>query len=106
MRTLRLYSAALLLSLLYVTGLWAGSAKTEKVPKPPETKKVEVNDTLHGVTVTDPYRWLEDQNSPETRKWIDEQNEYTHSIIDHYPGRDELKQQISALLRIDTISQP
>ena len=105
-RELRVAVAAGALALWCAGSVWAGSSKAEKVPKPPETKKVEVTDTLHGVTITDPYRWLEDQNSPETRKWIDEQNAYTHSIIDHYPGRDELKEQISSLLRIDTISPP
>src|ERR1041384_882862 len=99
-------TAALLLS---ITGAWAGRANNSgnsKIPKPPETRKVEVTETLHGVTVSDPYRWLEDQDSPDTRKWIDEQNAYTHSIIDQYPGRDDLKKQISSLLRIDTISTP
>ena len=41
---------------------------------PPSTKGVEVRDTLHGVELTDPYRWLEDQESAETRQWIDAQN--------------------------------
>jgi prolyl oligopeptidase len=92
--------------LLSITALWAGSANETTAPKPPETKKVAFTETLHGVTISDPYRWLEDQESPETRKWIDEQNAYTHSIIDRYPGRDDLKKQISSLLRIDTIGSP
>jgi prolyl oligopeptidase len=104
--TLRAGAIAVLLFSALLPGVWAGNSKPEKLPKPPETAKVNVTETLHGVTITDPYRWLEDQNSPETRQWIDEQNAYTHSIIDKYPGRDELKREISALLRIDTISPP
>jgi prolyl oligopeptidase len=97
------FAAILLLS---ITALWGGAADNTKTSKPPETKKVEVAETLHGVTVADPYRWLEDQESPDTRRWIDDQNAYTHSIIDQYPGRDDLKKQISSLLRIDTIGTP
>ena len=37
---------------------------------PPPTRAVPVTETLHGVTLSDPYRWLEDQNSAETRQWI------------------------------------
>src|SRR5690349_20630679 len=107
MRQLRSRSVAFLaILLLSMTALWAGRADHAKTSKPPETKKADVTETLHGVTITDPYRWLEDQDSPETRKWIDEQNAYTHSVIDQYAGRDALKQQISSLLRIDTISSP
>lgn len=107
MRQLKLRASAFVaVLLLSITTLWAGRATDTKTPKPPETKKVDVIETLHGVTISDPYRWLEDQDSPETRKWIDEQNAYTHSIIDQYPGRDDLKKQISSLLRIDTISAP
>lgn len=97
------FAAILLLSF---TSLWGGGADKDKLPKPPDTQRIEVSETLHGVSLSDPYRWLEDQDSPQTRKWIDDQNAYTHSIIDQYPGRDELKKQISSLLRIDTISRP
>jgi prolyl oligopeptidase len=58
------------------------------------------------VEITDPYRWLEDQNSPETRAWIDAQNAYTDSIIPKLPGREALKQRVSALVKIDTMSAP
>ena len=35
-----------------------------------------VTETLHGATITDPYRWLEDQNSPRTRRWLADQTQY------------------------------
>ena len=93
--------------LLSAASLWAArGADKAKPPKPPDTKKIEVTETLHGVTITDPYRWLEDQDSPETRKWIDEQNSFTHSIIDHYPGRDELRKTATALMKVDSMSAP
>ena len=37
---------------------------------PPPTRVEVVTDTLHGVVIEDPYRWLEDQEAPETREWI------------------------------------
>jgi prolyl oligopeptidase family protein len=41
---------------------------------PPPTRKDATVDTLHGVSIPDPYRWLEDQDSPETRAWIEAEN--------------------------------
>ena len=42
----------------------------------PKTRIAAVTENLHGVSITDPYRWLEDQNSPETRSWIKTQMAY------------------------------
>jgi prolyl oligopeptidase len=61
---------------------------------------------LHGVPVTDPYRWLEDQNSPRTRKWLEEQTEYTRAYLDSIPGRKRIKQRVEELLAVETISEP
>src|SRR3990170_240394 len=74
--------------------------------KPPETRRDNVKETLHGVEIVDPYRWLEDQESPETRAWIDAQNKYTETILGSIPGRASLKQRLSELMRIDTIGVP
>jgi prolyl oligopeptidase len=43
-------------------------------PTPPSTRRDDVREVLHGVELVDPYRWLEDDKSPETRAWIDAQN--------------------------------
>ena len=73
---------------------------------PPETRRENVTETLHGVTLTDPYRWLEDQNREETRQWIDTQMKYTRSVIGALPGRDELTSRVSAILKVDQIGSP
>ncbi|HEX8748868.1 MAG TPA: prolyl oligopeptidase family serine peptidase [Pyrinomonadaceae bacterium] len=73
---------------------------------PPKTRTEPVKDTIFGTTVVDPYRWLEDQNSPETRAWIDEQNRYTDAILEALPGRDRISRRLSELLKIDTIGVP
>lgn len=84
----------------------AGAVLAEVAGKFPATRKDNVRDTLHGVEIIDPYRWLEDQEGQETRDWIDAQNEYTHSFIDVLPGREELNQRITELMKIDRISMP
>jgi prolyl oligopeptidase len=88
----------LLLAFLLVVPAWA--------QKPPATRTGNVKETIHGVTIADPYRWLEDQNSPETRKWIEAQNAYTRSVLDKIPGRQRLKDQLSRLMKIDQTGMP
>jgi len=76
------------------------------LPQPPATRTEAVADTLHGVAIPDPYRWLEDQDSPETRTWIDAQNGYTEAVLGPVPGREDLKSRIEQLLRIDNQGVP
>jgi prolyl oligopeptidase len=80
--------------------------QAEQIPPPPETKAVPVTDNVHGVEMVDPYRWLEDQESPETRSWIDAQNAYTDAIMSRLPGRDALRQRITELMKVDEMSTP
>jgi len=82
------------------------AAAEKATPKPPETRRDNVKEILHGVEIVDPYRWLEDQESPETRAWIEAQNKYTRAVLDAVPGRDALKQRLTELMRIDTIGVP
>jgi prolyl oligopeptidase len=65
---------------------------------PPPTPVEPVTDVLHGVPITDPYRWLEDQNSPRTRKWLEEQTAYSRAYLDSIPGRDRIRERITELL--------
>ena len=76
------------------------------VPPPPPTDVREVVDTLHGVEVPDPYRWLEDQEAPETRAWIDAQNAYTDRVLNALPGREALRAVAASVLERETIGLP
>jgi prolyl oligopeptidase len=69
---------------------------------PPFTPVDAVTEVLHGVRVTDPYRWLEDQDSPRTREWLNAQHEYARSYLDGIPGRDHIRKRIRELVDVET----
>ena len=81
------------------------SAKASSLPAP-RTRVDEARDTYGAVTVTDKYRWLEDQNAPETRAWIDSQNRYSESVLEALPGREALRRRLGELLKVDTVRTP
>ena len=72
----------------------------------PFTPLEPVTEVLHGVEITDPYRWLEDQDSTRTRQWIAEQTAYTRPYLDAIPGRDHIRQRVEELLAIGVTSEP
>ena len=72
----------------------------------PETPRDDVVEEIHGVEMIDAFRWLEDQNSPETRAWIDAQNGYTRSVLGSLPDRDQLRQRLAELMKVDTLGTP
>ncbi len=88
------------------TVLLGGLAMAETIPSPPSTPTGGAVDTVQGVAIADPYRWLEDQNSPETRAWIRSQIEYTSSVLDKLPGRDAIRQRLERLARVEYSSLP
>ncbi len=58
------------------------------------TKKGPVVDTYFGVNVPDPYRWLEDDRSSETKAWVDAQNKQTFTYLEAIPYRDAIKSRL------------
>jgi prolyl oligopeptidase len=72
----------------------------------PPTRKDDVKEVVHGVEIVDPYRWLEDQDSPETRDWIRAQNKYTQSILGNITGRDLIRDELAGLMRRDVTGSP
>ena len=75
-------------------------------PPPPDTHEGTVVDTLRGVTIPDPYRWLEDQSGTETRAWIDEQNAYAEQIIGEPELRNALRNRLRGLSDAHDIGTP
>jgi prolyl oligopeptidase len=74
--------------------------------QPPATKVNPVTETLHGVSLTDPYRWLEDQNSPDTRAWIKAQASYTQAALNKVAQRSTIQRRLAELMKVDTMSPP
>lgn len=71
----------------------------------PKSKPANAVDKIHGVSITDPYRWLEDDGKDTTR-WIKEQNKYTRSFLDKIIVKKRLKQQLKKLYQIDSVGIP
>jgi prolyl oligopeptidase len=74
----------------------------ELLRRPPVAKVEPVTDLIHGVPVADPYRWLEDGDSPETRAWIKEQSAFAREYLDALPGREGIESRIRELLEVTT----
>ncbi len=73
---------------------------------PPESRKDDVVEQIHGVSIADPYRWLEDQQSPETRSWIEAEDKCTEAVLSAVPGRAEITKRLTELMRVDTVGLP
>lgn len=69
------------------------------------TRKVDVVDTIHGVCVPDPYRWLENDDE-EIKQWLEAQNVKTRSVLDTIVARSSIKERLTQLFRIDTVGIP
>ncbi|GAB4312010.1 MAG: prolyl oligopeptidase family serine peptidase [Bacteroidales bacterium] len=71
----------------------------EKIkPAPyPETRKVDTVDDYFGTPVADPYRWLEDDNSPETAEWVKAQNEVTFGYLEQIPFRSSIRKRLEQI---------
>lgn len=65
-----------------------------------------VVDFYHGLEVIDPYRWLEDSEAPETRRWLAEQERIWKAYVQTTPGRDGIRQRVSELLSVETCEIP
>ena len=72
----------------------------------PQTRKVDHVDTYHGVAVPDPYRWLEDDSSPDTAKWVEAQNAVTFGYLAQIPYRAQLKTRLEQLYNYPKYTPP
>jgi prolyl oligopeptidase len=76
--------------------LHGGGAAAQNVQYPP-ARQSDVVDDYHGTNVADPYRWLEDPDSPETRAWIEAENRVTNAYLSQIPARDAIRRRLTAL---------
>ncbi len=74
--------------------------------KYPETRRGDLVETLHGRAVPDPYRWLEDPNSAETKAWIEAQNRLTFGYLEQIPARQRIKERLTKLWNYERFGAP
>ncbi|HEV2528324.1 MAG TPA: prolyl oligopeptidase family serine peptidase [Thermomicrobiales bacterium] len=72
-------------------------------PPIPETPRDDVRETIHGIEIKDPYRWLEDGNDPRVRDWDAAQQARTEAILADVPGRDRLAERLDAILSVPRV---
>lgn len=92
-----------LLLILLITG---NCLKAQTSFTYPVTKKENVTDDYFGTKINDPYRWLEDDNSAETKAWVTEQNKLTYSYLDKIPYRSKIKQRLTEIWNYQKATAP
>src|SRR5262245_14489456 len=94
-----------LLAALAAFWMTATAAAATLTAPPPTTVEV-VRDTLHGTVLEDSYRWLEDQQAPATRAWIESQNAYTDQVMKSAPGFDKIHGRLEKMMRVESMGVP
>jgi len=82
---------------------------TQQMIKPnnyPPARKSDQVDDYHGLKVADPYRWLEDLDSEETRNWVDAENKLTFAFLGSIPQRDAIKDRLTKLWNYEKYGIP
>lgn len=87
-------------------GLILFSSMTASAAPAVPTRRDNTVETLHGVKVADPYRWLEDDASPEVAAWTDAENAHTRHVLDAIPGRAELEARMWSLHEVGSLGAP
>src|SRR5688572_23517609 len=98
-------SIAVVISSIVAEGAFAQSPAGPPLRYPP-TRASDQVDVYHGVRVPDPYRWLEDTDSPETRAWIDAQNALTFGYLETVPGRALVRARLERVWNYPKYSAP
>ncbi|MEA2040920.1 MAG: prolyl oligopeptidase family serine peptidase [Bacteroidota bacterium] len=97
------YSAIIFLSLgIFFT--WSCNPKSQYTY--PETRKDTVVDDYFGTKVPDPYRWLEDDNSEETKAWVQAQIKVTDNYLNAIPFKDSIKNRLTEIYNYEKYSTP
>ena len=74
--------------------------------KYPDTRRADTVETLHGRSVPDPYRWLEDPNSAETKAWVEAENRVTFGFLEQIPARAAIKERLTKLWNYERYGTP
>jgi prolyl oligopeptidase len=94
------------LSLFAAIMAMANGQTTDTKLEYPPTRKGDVVEDYHGTKVADPYRWLEDDNSVDTKAWVESQNNATFGYLATIPGRDRIKDRLTKLWNYEKYGAP
>ena len=72
----------------------------------PATRKDAVEDDYHGTKIADPYRWLEDDNSADTKAWVAAQNKVTFGFLETIPQRERIRERMTKLWNFERFTTP
>ena len=89
----------------FLTILLSGIINAQSLKYPP-ARMDNVIDDYFGTKVPDPYRWLENQDSPETQAWVEAENKLTHSYLNAIPAREKIKTRLTELMNFPRYSTP
>ena len=91
---------------LQIAGLARAQASAQTAKCPPVARIDSTKDTYGSTVVADPYRWLENQDSSETRAWIESEQKCTEAALSKLPGRTQLAKRLGELLHTDSFEAP
>ena len=110
-----LFNTLLLLTTVSILMTACSKEPYKTAARPPATPVKPITEVLHGVEITDPYRWLEGDNgntaeqgavTPEVAAWTDAQNAYTRAVLDQMPGRAEIEARLRPLMEVGVVTAP
>lgn len=96
----------LCVSILISVFLTAAAVSAQRKLEYPKSKKVNQVDNYHGTKVTDPFRWLENPSSEDSKAWIEDQNKLTFSYLSEIPEREKIKKRLTKLWNYEKYSAP
>lgn len=100
----------LVAALVFAAPLTAQKMTSAASPAPklayPEVKKVDQVDDYHGTKVADPYRWLEDADSPATQAWVEAENKVTFDYLSRIPERKQIRERLTKLWNYERYTAP
>ncbi len=99
-------SSLCLLAMVCSTQIFAQGKPGAFKGKYPTTKKVDQTDVFFSTSVSDPYRWLEDDMSAETKSWVTTQNEVTNGYMSQIPFRSRIKERLTTLWNYEKFGAP
>jgi len=96
----------LILALGTLMAIRAAGPDGDAPKKYPAARLGDTVDDYHGVKVADPYRWLEDPDSAETRAWIEAENKITFGYLEGIPARPKIRERLTRLWNYERFGIP